>query len=248
VIPVVVLDQVSRVFEGPPPVEALQPTDLIVEAGEYIALVGPSGSGKSTLLHILGLLDRPTSGDYYLDGIDTGTLSESERAGLRAARIGFVFQAFHLLAHRSTVENVMLADVYRPEGKVRRRERAIEALTSVGLAHRLEVTPTTLSGGERQRVAIARALVSEPSLLLADEPTGNLDTVTGEQIMNLFDELHDQGLTLAVITHDDTVATRAGRVVGIRDGVVTGGLAPGSDRAIAGLGRPPRSSAAPLPP
>jgi putative ABC transport system ATP-binding protein len=220
---VVALDQVSRTFEGPPPVEALKPTDLVVERGEYVAIVGPSGSGKSTLLHLLGLLDQPTSGAYYLNGIDTSALSEPERAGLRASHIGFVFQAFHLLAHRTNVENVMLADVYRPGGREDRRERAVEALVKVGLGHRLDGNPTTLSGGERQRVAVARALVSSPSLLLADEPTGNLDTVTGDQIMALFSELHAQGLTVAVITHDDAVALRAQRIVRIRDGVVDGG-------------------------
>lgn len=217
---VVELDGVVRTFEGPSPVEALKPTDLTIDRGDYVALVGPSGSGKSTLLHLLGLLDRPTAGTYYLNGIDTGTLGERERAGLRASHIGFVFQSFHLLAHRTNVENVMLADVYRQGGRHRRRQRAVEALTSVGLGHRLEGYPTTLSGGEGQRVAIARALVSSPSLLLADEPTGNLDTTTGDQIMALFSELHDQGLTVAVITHDDSVAARARRVVGIRDGVV----------------------------
>jgi putative ABC transport system ATP-binding protein len=223
---VVTLDQVSRTFEGPSPVEALKPTDLEIERGDYLALVGPSGSGKSTLLHLLGLLDRPTGGTYYLDGIDTSTLSEAERAGLRASNIGFVFQAFHLLAHRTNVENVMLADVYRRGGRDARRERAVEALEKVGLGHRLDGNPTTLSGGERQRVAVARALVSSPSLLLADEPTGNLDTVTGDQIMTLFSELHSQGLTVAVITHDDAVAARAQRIVRIRDGVVEADAAP----------------------
>lgn len=219
--PVVELVGMARTFDSTPPVEALKPTDLVIGAGDYLALVGPSGSGKSTLLHLLGLLDRPTAGTYYLNGIDTSGLGENERAGLRASHIGFVFQSFHLLSHRTNVENVMLADIYRRGGRTRRRERAVEALESVGLGHRLEANPTTLSGGERQRVAVARALVSEPSLLLADEPTGNLDTTTGHQIMELFDDLHDQGLTVAVITHDDTVAARADRMVRIRDGVVS---------------------------
>ena len=218
--PVVELVGVARTFEGPPPVEALKPTELTIDRGDYLALVGPSGSGKSTLLHLVGLLDRPTAGTYYLNGIDTSALSEGERAGLRASHIGFVFQAFHLLPHRTNVENVMLADVYRPGGRTRRRERAVAALQSVGLGHRLEGYPTTLSGGERQRVAVARALVSEPSLLLADEPTGNLDTSTGEQILALFGDLHRRGLTVAVITHDDSVAAMAQRTVRIRDGVV----------------------------
>lgn len=218
---VVQLDGAGRTFEGPPPVEALKPTDLVIHKGEYIAIVGPSGSGKSTMLHMLGLLDTPTSGSYYLDGIDTGSLSEKQRAGVRSARIGFVFQAFHLLSHRTTVENVMLAEVYRPGSGAQRRERAEKALHQVGLGHRFDAFPTTLSGGERQRVAVARALAGEPSLLLADEPTGNLDTETGEQILGLFEELHQRGLTLAVITHDLEVAERAQRQVRIRDGVVS---------------------------
>lgn len=217
---VVDLRDVSRTFEGTPPVEALKPTNLAIEQGEYLAIVGPSGSGKSTMLHLLGLLDTPTGGTYYLDGIDTGELSERERAGMRSARIGFVFQSFHLLPHRTTVENVMLAEVYRPASGRDRRQRAVDALEQVGLGHRLDAFPTTLSGGERQRVAVARALVSKPSLLLADEPTGNLDTATGNQIMALFESLHASGLTLAVITHDDEVSARAQRQVRIRDGVL----------------------------
>lgn len=218
-MPVVVdLRDVSRTFPGTPPVEALRSANLAIEQGEYLAIVGPSGSGKSTMLHLLGLLDTPTDGTYYLDGIDTGALSERERAGMRSARIGFVFQSFHLLAHRTTVENVMLAEVYRPHSAKGRKERAVEALEQVGLGHRLDAFPTTLSGGERQRVAIARALVSKPSLLLADEPTGNLDTNTGNQILSLFESLHASGLTLAVITHDGEVAERAQRQVRIRDG------------------------------
>ena len=217
---VVQLDQVSRTFPGTPPVEALKPTDLSIGDGEYLAIVGPSGSGKSTMLHLLGLLDTPTSGTYYLDGVDTGGLSERERAGMRSSRIGFVFQSFHLLPHRTAVENVMLAEVYLPMGPKGRRERAEEVLRQVELGHRLDAYPTTLSGGERQRVAVARALVGRPSLLLADEPTGNLDTATSNQIMTLFERLHRDGLTLAVITHDEEVSDRAQRRVGIRDGVL----------------------------
>lgn len=226
--PVVELAGLGRTFPGPPPVQALAGADLVIERGSYVALVGPSGSGKSTLLHLLGLLDRPTEGIYRLNGVDTTLLTEGERAGLRASEIGFVFQSFHLLSHRKTVENVMLADVYRPAGRVERRDRAMEALRSVGLGHRLDGYPTTLSGGERQRVAVARALVSDPSLILADEPTGNLDTTTGRQILALFDQLHAQGLTVVVITHDDSVASRAQRVVTIRDGELSGGLAVGT--------------------
>jgi putative ABC transport system ATP-binding protein len=225
VTPVVVLDGLSRTFPGPPEVEALRSADLVIERGDYLALVGPSGSGKSTLLHLLGLLDRPTSGSYHLNGIDTNELSEPERAGLRASEIGFVFQAFHLLPQRSTVENVMLADVYRPGGRADRRRRAVEALESVGLGHRLDGYPTTLSGGERQRVAVARALVSEPSIVLADEPTGNLDSRTSDTLMKLFDDLHQRGLTIVVITHDHAVAARADRLVRIQDGTLLVGAA-----------------------
>ncbi len=215
---VVELQGVSRTFPGTPPVEALKPTDLAIQQGEYLAIVGPSGSGKSTMLHLLGLLDTPTDGTYFLDGIDTGALTERQRAGMRSSRIGFVFQSFHLMSHRTTVENVMLAEVYRPGSAKGRKDRAVAALDQVGLGHRLDAFPTTLSGGERQRVAVARALAGEPSLLLADEPTGNLDTATGNQILALFETLHHNGLTLAVITHDPEVAQRAQRQVRIRDG------------------------------
>lgn len=219
--PVVELDNVSRAFPGTPPVYALDKANLIINPGDYVAIIGPSGSGKSTLLHLLGLLDEPTSGVYRLDGIDTRDLSEGDRAGLRSHRIGFVFQSFHLLGHRTTTENVMLAELYRPGSKSERQKKATEALTRVGLGHRLEAFPTTLSGGEQQRVAVARALVGEPSLLLADEPTGNLDSVTSAQILDLFDQLHHSGLTLAVITHDEDVSERAERRVRINDGQLT---------------------------
>ncbi len=218
---VVELDEVSREFAGTPPVRALDGANLRIDEGDYVAIVGPSGSGKSTLLHLLGLLDQPTHGVYRLDGIDTQDLTERDRAGLRSSRIGFVFQSFHLLGHRTTVENVMLSEVYRPHSRAGRRERAEAALTQVGLSHRLDAYPTTLSGGERQRVAVARALVGKPSLLLADEPTGNLDSVTSAQILDLFDELHEGGLTLAVITHDEDVSERAQRRVRINDGQMT---------------------------
>lgn len=219
--PVVHLDGVRRVFDGTPPVVALAEANLMINQGDYLAIVGPSGSGKSTLLHLLGLLDTASDGVYRLDGIDTADLGEKDRAGLRANRLGFVFQSFHLLGHRTTVENVMLAEVYRRGSKAERRDRAVAALERVGLDHRLDAFPTTLSGGERQRVAIARALVGEPSLLLADEPTGNLDSFTSEQILDLFDELHAGGLTLAIITHDSDVSLRAQRTVRIQDGVLS---------------------------
>ncbi len=217
---VIQLVETGRTFPGPPPVEALKPSSLRIDPGEYVSIIGPSGSGKSTLLHLLGLLDRPTAGKYLLDGIDTGALGDNERAGLRGSRIGFVFQSFHLLHHRSVRENVELAQVYNRMPRKDRRARAEAALERVGLAHRIDFTPRTLSGGERQRVAVARALVSEPSLLLADEPTGNLDTEMSAEIMEVFDALHADGMTLAVITHDLDVSARAERQVRIVDGLL----------------------------
>ena len=217
---VIELRGVGRTFPGPPPVEAFKPSNLSIEAGEYVSIIGPSGSGKSTLLHLLGLLDRPTTGTYLLDGIDTGALGDNARAGLRGSRIGFVFQSFHLLSHRSVLENVELAQIYNRMPRKERRQRAENALETVGLSHRLSFTPRTLSGGERQRVAVARALVTEPSLLLADEPTGNLDTEMSGEIMDLFDGLHESGMTLAVITHDLDVSRRASRQVSIVDGTL----------------------------
>lgn len=213
---------VARTYPGPPPVFALRPTDLTVRAGEHVAIIGPSGSGKSTLLNLLGLLDRPTAGRLLLDGIDTATLNERDRTALRGRRIGFVFQAFHLMPHRTTVENVMLAQLYTDRGrKSERRAEAVRALARVGLGHRLSALPSTLSGGERQRVAIARALVNRPALLLADEPTGNLDSQTAAKVLDLLAELVADGLTLLVITHDPAVAERAHRTVAIHDGKLT---------------------------
>ncbi len=219
--PVVELQGVTRTFDATPPVEALKATNLVINDGDYLSIVGPSGSGKSTMLNVLGLLDSPTDGTYLLDGTDISRLGERQLAGLRATKIGFVFQSFHLLAHRSATENVMLAELYSGRDRGGRRPRAIAALEKVGLGHRLDAFPPTMSGGERQRVAIARALTAEPSLLLADEPTGNLDTVTSEAILELFDDLHAAGLTVAVITHDTDVAQRAERTINIRDGIVT---------------------------
>jgi len=216
--PVVELRNLWRVFPSEPPVAALRNIDLAVRAGDYLAVVGASGSGKSTLLNILGLLDRQTDGAYLLDGLDTSSLSDSERATERSRRLGFVFQSFHLLSHRSVEENVMLAELYRGEPRSGRLERAVDALTTVGLRHRIGFLPTRLSGGERQRVAIARALVGRPSLLLCDEPTGNLDSSNTASVLELFGDLHDQGLTIVIITHDSNVAGRAGRKVQMTDG------------------------------
>jgi putative ABC transport system ATP-binding protein len=211
----------GRTFDGAQPVEALRHADLQVLPGDYVSIVGPSGSGKSTLLHLLGLLDTPTQGTYLLDGIDVRSLSDAERTAVRGQRIGFVFQAFHLLSHRTVAENVMLAMLYGDVPRADRRVRAISALEQVGLSHRVDFMPTKLSGGERQRVAIARAIVGGPSLLLADEPTGNLDQATGDKILDLFDDLQSHGLTIVVITHDSEVALRAQRTVRMVDGVLS---------------------------
>jgi putative ABC transport system ATP-binding protein len=218
--PVVQMTGIGRTFSGPPEVHAVREVDLTVLPGEYVSIVGPSGAGKSTLLHLLGLLDRPSRGSYQLDGVDVSSLSERRRAVLRAERIGFVFQAFHLLAHRSVLENVAMSMLYSRVKRKERLARARAALERVGMSHRIEFAPTTLSGGERQRVAIARALVAEPSLLLADEPTGNLDTASSEGVLEVFAELHGQGITLGVITHNDEVSRRAQRRVRIVDGML----------------------------
>ena len=216
--PVIDLTAITRTFGSSPPVHALRDVDLRVARGDHLAIVGPSGSGKSTLLNVLGLLDRPTTGTFHLDGIDTSALGDGARAAVRAERIGFVFQSFHLLPHRSAMENVMLGALYQGIGRRERRRRAIEALERVGLSHRATFVPTRLSGGERQRVAVARALVARPSLLLCDEPTGNLDSVNTAAVLDLFDDLLATGLTVVVITHDHDVATRARRRVRIIDG------------------------------
>ncbi len=222
---VIQLVSVDRTFDSEPPVHALRDVNMTVRRGEHLSIVGPSGSGKSTLLNTLGLLDRPTSGAYWLDGVETKTLGDLERASLRGSRIGFVFQSFHLLPYRTVDENVMLAEAYRRplpgRGRAGRRARAQEALERVGLAHRFGFRPDRLSGGERQRVAIARALMSEPALLLCDEPTGNLDSENTESVLDLFDELCDQGMTLVVITHEEAVSKRADRRVRISDGRLT---------------------------
>ncbi|MFF3214822.1 ABC transporter ATP-binding protein [Streptomyces sp. NPDC002886] len=219
--PVIEFRGIGLTYPGPPPVAALKACDLIVERGEFVAVVGPSGSGKSTFLNIVGLLDAPTGGTYLLDGIDTGTLRDADRTALRGLRIGFVFQSFHLLPQRSALENVMLALVYDGTPRRERRTRARHALEQVGLGHRVDSLPTRLSGGERQRVAIARALVTRPSLLLCDEPTGNLDTANADAVLALLERLHGDGMTVLVITHDPLVAARAKRTVTIRDGVLS---------------------------
>jgi len=217
---VVELLGISRIFPGTPPVQAISNVDLRIDAGEYLSIIGPSGSGKSTLLHLLGLLDRPTAGTYRLAGVDVASLTEARRCALRGGRIGFVFQAFHLMPRRSVLDNVTLSMLYQGIPRRDRRERAAATLEQVGLAARMDFLPPLLSGGERQRVAIARALAGSPSLLLADEPTGNLDQANANGVMKLFDDLHAGGLTLAVITHDDEISRRAQRRVRITDGTL----------------------------
>ncbi|MGC4754972.1 ABC transporter ATP-binding protein [Micromonospora trifolii] len=204
-------------------VEALRGVSLTVQPGDYVALVGPSGSGKSTLMHLLGGLDRPTGGRLVIGGRDVNALAPPEMATLRNETIGFVFQAFHLLPRTSAVENVALPLVYRGVSARQRRERAAAMLGRVGLGHRLDHRPNQMSGGEQQRVAIARALVTEPTVLLADEPTGNLDSVTGAAVLELLEQLNaESGVALVMVTHDQEVAARAHRRITMRDGVVVG--------------------------
>lgn len=214
------LSRICKQFGTEPVVHALVDVDLSLERGEWLAITGPSGAGKSTLLNIIGCLDSPTNGFYRLDGVETTTLSDKQRAGLRSQRIGFVFQSFHLLPYRTVLENVMLAEVYRRRSFRGRRERALAAIDRVGLSHRVDFVPSKLSGGERQRVAIARALIGSPSLLLCDEPTGNLDTKSSASILDCLEGLNKEGLTIVVVTHDENVAGRASRRVHVVDGIV----------------------------
>jgi putative ABC transport system ATP-binding protein len=203
---------------GEQEVRALDGVDLFIGRNEYVALIGPSGSGKSTLMNLLGCLDTPSAGHYLLNGRDTATLDDNELAHVRNREVGFVFQSFHLLPRMSVLDNVMQPLVYRGLPRAERRRRAAESLARVGLGNRLDHRPNQLSGGQRQRVAVARALVGEPSLLLADEPTGNLDSRTSEEIMALFDALHAQGQTVVVVTHEPDIAAHCHRTVRIGDG------------------------------
>ncbi len=225
------LNNISRQYGNGAVVRALSNVNLRVESGEWLTITGPSGAGKSTLLKILGCLDRPSEGQYLFENVDTATLSDKQRAGLRSRRIGFVFQSFHLLPYRSALENVMLAEVYRKQPREGRRARALAALERVGLGQRVDFLPPKLSGGERQRVAIARALMGEPGLLLCDEPTGNLDSKSAAALLDLFEELNRQGLTLVIVTHDEKVAKRATRRVHIIDGELSE-IPNGTDRSI----------------
>jgi putative ABC transport system ATP-binding protein len=217
--PVIAIRDVEREYAmGGETVRALAGVSFTVERGEYIAIMGPSGSGKSTLMNILGCLDSPTRGEYWLDGQRVSGLSERELARVRNREIGFVFQTFHLLPRATTLRNVELPLLYAGVPAAERRRRAVAALTRVGLEHRQRHRPNELSGGQCQRVAVARALVTEPALLLADEPTGNLDSRTGEDVMALFEALHREGHTIVLVTHDPGLAARAPRRVVLRDG------------------------------
>jgi len=213
------LVDVSRVYMlGGQPLRALDGVSETVETGEYVAIMGPSGSGKSTMLNVLGCLDRPTSGLYRLDGEDVGSLAEEELSSIRRHRIGFVFQTFHLIGRLTAAENVAFPMIFAGIPRAERQERVRTALEAVGLAERGNHRPAELSGGERQRVAIARATIMRPRLLLADEPTGNLDSAAGQSVMELLEAMNAEGLTLIVVTHDASIAGRAGRVVVMRDG------------------------------
>lgn len=215
----------TKVYEmGSEQVHALRGVSFAVSQGEYLAIMGPSGSGKSTLLHILGCLDRPTGGRLVIEGLDVKKASENRLAELRNEQIGFVFQKFNLLAKATALENVELPLIYAGVKAKQRREKALEVLDRVGLADRIKHRPNELSGGQRQRVAIARALVTEPAFILADEPTGSLDSKTSEQIMELFAELNDEGNTLVVITHDPEVAKQTKRVLQLYDGLIVSDL------------------------
>jgi putative ABC transport system ATP-binding protein len=205
---------------GTETVHVLKDIDLDIKRGDYVAFMGPSGSGKSTLMNLLGCLDTPTSGSYMLNGTDVSSLSDDELADIRNTEIGFVFQTFNLLPRTTALDNVALPMIYAGKSKKDRNTRATEVLISVGLGDRMDHQPNQLSGGQRQRVAVGRALVNFPSIILADEPTGNLDSKTGVEIMSLFDQIHKEGNTVILVTHEEEVAAHAHRIVRLRDGVV----------------------------
>lgn len=214
-------DKISRIYQmGSETIHALRSVTISINKGEYVAFMGPSGSGKSTLMNIIGCLDTPTSGTYILNGNDVSNMTDNELAEVRNKEIGFVFQTFNLLPRNSSLENVAMPLIYAGYNKTRRTERALEVLTSVGLGDRAKHKPNELSGGQRQRVAIARALVNNPSIILADEPTGNLDTKTSYEIMELFENLHAKGNTIIMVTHEEDIAKYAHRIVRLRDGLI----------------------------
>ena len=221
--PVIRLDEVHKHYDtGPLDVHALRGIDLEIRSGEFVSIMGPSGSGKTTLMEIMGCLSRPSLGDFRLNGRNVEDISANGLARIRGEEIGFVFQSFNLLPRLSLIENVELPLVYRRAGRRERRARAAAALARVGLDHRARHSPMEISGGERQRVAIARSLVNSPSLLLADEPTGNLDSVTGDEILKLLRAIHAEGATVVIVTHDRTIGEQAERQLAIRDGRIAG--------------------------
>jgi putative ABC transport system ATP-binding protein len=217
--PIVQFDQVRKSYQmGPNTVEALRGVSFGIEAGDYISIMGPSGCGKSTMLNLLGCLDRPTSGHYFLGGQDVSQMPDDELSAVRGARLGFVFQSYNLIQQLTVVENIEIPLYYQDRPEAESRERACQLAARVGLEHRLDHKPFELSGGQQQRVAIARALVNDPLVILADEPTGNLDSTSGVEILKLFDELNAQGKTLILVTHDPAVGQRARRTIRLRDG------------------------------
>ncbi|NDC30467.1 MAG: ABC transporter ATP-binding protein [Bacteroidetes bacterium] len=218
---VIDIQKIGKTYRiGTQEVNALLSVDLQINKGEYVALMGPSGSGKSTLMNILGCLDTPSRGSYKLNGTDVSNMSDNELAEIRNKEIGFIFQTFNLLARNTSLDNVALPLVYAGISKKERSEKAAKALASVGLGDRMEHKPNELSGGQRQRVAIARALVNQPAIILADEPTGNLDTKTSHEIMDLLEEIHQKGNTVIIVTHEEDIAKRAKRIVRLRDGLI----------------------------
>jgi putative ABC transport system ATP-binding protein len=217
------LENITKVYKaGQTEVSALRGITCRIKTGEMVSIVGPSGSGKSTLMNIIGCLDRPTSGKYRLEGIEVDSLNDNQLAEIRNKKIGFVFQSFNLLPRVTALANVELPLIYAGAGS--RRQRALQVLESVGLAHRVNHTPSELAGGEQQRVAIARALVNNPSLILADEPTGNLDTQTSQEIMLIFKRLNEQGMTIVLVTHEPDIAAYTQRTIKVRDGQIEGGV------------------------
>lgn len=220
--PVLKVEAVTKIYPSEPPVAALRGVSFALAEGELAAIVGPSGSGKSTLLHLMGTLDRPTTGSVWLTGLDVATMTDRELAALRATRIGFVFQQFFLAEHQSILDNVADGLLYAGVGLAERRREGLHALDLVGLAGRPGARPTQMSGGQRQRVAIARAIVGRPTIVLADEPTGNLDQSTGQSILSLFHDLNDAGITIVVITHDRSIAEQLPRHIEMLDGHIVG--------------------------